>query len=180
MLDRLVDLFLQFIKLFQFWVVIPPYRAGVRLRLGNFHAVLKNGFHFMIPFGVDDTLEDNVVIETMRVKPQSLTTKDGVSVVLSSVVTFTVEDIKTFLLEVEGRNNVVEDSSYGATADFIMKHSWAELTAFDNLGNELSKEVRKQAKRYGVRIVSVQLADFAKCPSIRLISQDPKAHLFGV
>ncbi len=177
--DRLIDLVIQFMRLFQFWSVMAPYRGGVRLRLGKFHSLLKVGFNWMLPFNIDVALWDNVVTETMRVKPQSLITKDGIGIVISSVVTFLIDDIKVFLLEVEGKNNVVEDSAYGATSDYVMKHTWGELIALDNLGNELSKAVRKQAKVYGVRIIAVQVADFARCPSFRIIGQDQKPHLFG-
>ncbi len=170
MFDKLIDLIVQFIKLFQFWAVVPTYQLGVRLRLGKFHAVLEPGAHLMFPFHIDMVYRDNVVVETMRVKPQSLTTKDGIGIVISSVVTFSIADIKVFLLEVEGRNNVVEDSSYGATSDFVMRHTWAELTAYQDIGNELSKVVRVQAKRYGVKIINVQLADFTRCRSLRLIN----------
>jgi regulator of protease activity HflC (stomatin/prohibitin superfamily) len=178
MFDKLIDLILQFIKLFQFWVVLNPYKGGVRLRLGKFHNVLTPGFHWMLPFNIDAPLWDNVVTETMRTKPQSLTTKDGVAVVISSVVTFRIEDVKTFLLDVEGRNAVVEDSAYGATSAFIMKKTWDELCAMEDIGNELAKVVRRQAKKYGAEIISVQLVDFARCRSLRLIQPTPPpAHI---
>jgi regulator of protease activity HflC (stomatin/prohibitin superfamily) len=172
--DRLIDLLIQFIKLFQFWCVVNEYRRGVRLRLGKFHAVLNPGFHWMLPLNIDSAIWDNVVVETMRVKPQSLTTKDDVPVTVSSVVTFEIDDIKVFLLEVEGKNNVVEDSTYGATSAFIMKRTWQELVDMDDIGNELSKMVRRQAKRYGVNIISVQVSDLAKCRALRLINGEYK------
>lgn len=169
MFDKLIDVILQFIKLFQFWTVVRPYCYGVRVRLGKFHATLGPGFHWMIPFNVDVLYWDSVVTETMRTKPQSLTTKDGKEVVISSVVTFRIRDIKTFLLDVENRNAVVEDSAYGATSAFVMKKTYTELEAMEDIGHELAKVVRNQAKKYGAEIISVQLVDFASCRSLRLI-----------
>ncbi len=156
--------------MFQFWVVLPPYRGGVRLRLGKPNKVLKCGFHWMLPFNIDTVVWDNVVTETMRLKPQTLTTKDGRTIVVSSVVTFFVEDIKVFLLEVENRNSAIEDSAYGSQSTFFMKKTWAELMSMDDIGNEVTKVVRRQAKKYGANIVSVQLVDFAVCKSYRLIT----------
>jgi regulator of protease activity HflC (stomatin/prohibitin superfamily) len=167
--DKLVDLIIQFARLFQFWKVVAHWEAGVRIRFGKYQATLEPGFHWMIPFNIDRLISDNVVTETMRTKPQSLTTKDGVAVVISLVITFTITDIKTFLLDCEGRNAVVGDSAYGATAAFIMKKTYAELIEITDIGHELAKVVRQQAKKYGAAITSVQVVDFARCESLRLM-----------
>jgi regulator of protease activity HflC (stomatin/prohibitin superfamily) len=174
MFDKLIDLIIQFIKLFQFWTVLAQYKGGIRLRLGKFNKVLKPGFHWMLPFNIDTAIWDNVVIETMRLKPQSLTTKDGKSIVVSSVVTFDIEDVVKFMLEVEGRNAIIEDSGYGATSSFIMEHTWDELNAMKDIGYELAKVVRRQAKKYGANVITVQLVDFTLCRSIRLMTTYPQ------
>lgn len=170
MFDKLVDLLIEFIRLFQFWEVIEPYQAGVRLRLGKYRSTFnKPGLYWMIPFGVDRAMVESVVTETLHIRPQSLVTKDGKSIVVSSVITFHVEDVKTFLLEVEGRNAIIQDSAFGVISDFVMKHTWEELNAFPDVGNELAKAVRRKAKLYGANVHTVQLADFQICRSFRLI-----------
>lgn len=174
MFDKLIDLIIQFIKLFQFWTVIQPWQAGLRLRMGKFNKVLTPGPHWMLPFNIDAIQSDAVVIETMRLKPQSLTTKDGKSIVISSVVTFDIEDIRKFVLEVEGRNTIIEDSGYGATSTFVREHTWEELSAMKDIGNELGKVVRRLCKRYGVNVITVQLVDFTQCRSIRLMTTYPQ------
>lgn len=170
MFDKLVDLFIQFIKIFQFTLIIAPWQRAIRLRLGKFHSILEPGLHFYFPFWIDRVVGESVVMETMQIKPQSLTTKDGKTVVVTAVVTFRIEDIRTFLLDVEGRNNAVEDSTYGSISSYVMKKTWEELVALDDLGNELTKTVRRQAKRYGVDIISVQIMDFIQCRPLRLIT----------
>jgi regulator of protease activity HflC (stomatin/prohibitin superfamily) len=168
MFDRLIDFIIQFARIFQFATVVEAYQRGVKLRLGKYVKDVGPGIHFYIPFWIEKILTEDVVTETRRIKPQSLTTKDDRSVVLSAVITFSISDVKVFLLEVEGRNNVVEDASTGAISEFIMKRTWGELVAL-NISNELSKIVRQQAKKYGVNIINVQLADFTVCPSLRLL-----------
>jgi regulator of protease activity HflC (stomatin/prohibitin superfamily) len=170
MFDKLVDLFIQFLKFFKFTAIIKAYQTGIRLRLGKFHAVLYPGLHFYLPFFIDEILQDNTVIETMRLKPQSVTTTDGTSVIASAVVTFRIEDIKAFFLEIENRNHAIEDVACGAMATFMMKHSWEELVAMEDINNELAKTVRRQAKKYGVDVITMQLVDFTKSPSVRVIT----------
>lgn len=104
------------------------------------------------------------------VGPQSLTTVDGHSVVITTVVTFNIEDIKTFLLDIEGAHQVIEDSTYGIVASFVMKHTWQQLLDVD-ISKELTKDVRRSAKKYGVAIDNVQVADFTRSRSIRLLQQ---------
>jgi len=169
-LDRLLQLVQDFLGLFKFIEVIDPYQGGVQLRLGKFKRVLAPGFYFLIPFGVDRVMVENVVTETMTTAAQSLTTKDGQAIVVSLVVTFKIDDVKVFLLEVEGRNAVIGDLAYGATASFIMSKTWEEL-ADCKLSNELAKAIRLATKKYGVDIVSVQPSDFQRCRSLRLVGR---------
>lgn len=169
MFDRLVDFLIQFLDLFRFFVVIPSYGDGVVLRFGKFHRLTHPGFHFIWPFKIEEVLSTNVVTETMPVGPQSLTTKDGVSIVISTVVTFRKTDVKTFLLEIEGAGQVIEDATYGIVAQFVMGHSWDELREGMDMANELTKAVRRQAKKYGVDIITVQISDFTRSRSYRLM-----------
>lgn len=170
MFDKLIDLLIQSIRLFQFFIVIRCYERGVVLRFGRMHRVVGPGLHWKYPFNVETYLSANVVPETMIVGPQSLTTKDGVSIVISSVVTFQVEDVQKFLLEVEGAHQVIEDSSIGIVSHFVIARTWIQLQQID-IGSELAKAVRRQAKRYGVEIMNVQISDFTRSRSFRLMQQ---------
>lgn len=169
MFDRLVDFIIQFLDLFRFFTVVPCYAGGVMLRLGKFNRMLLPGFHWKWPFRIEEALSTNVVPETMPVGPQSLTTKDGTSVVISTVVTFSIVDVKTFLLGIEGAGQVIEDATYGIVAQFVMSHGWEELREGLDMANELTKAVRRHAKKYGVDVLTVQIADFTRSRSYRLM-----------
>lgn len=174
MIDRLVDLLIASLRLFQAFVVIADYERGVVLRFGRFHRAIGPGFHWIIPFRCEHVLSTNVVPETMNVGPQSLTTADGQSVTLGTVVTFEIEDAKRFLLEVEGANQVIEDAAYGAQARVVMARTWEGLMQID-LPNELAKAVRKRAKGYGVNVIDVQVSDFTLAQTLRLMMQQAQA-----
>lgn len=176
MIDKLVEFILSIIRIFYICLLVHPYQAGIILRLGKFHRVIGPGLRFHFPFHVEESLVESVVRETMVIKPQSLTTKDNKAVVVSSVVTFEISDIKDFLLCIEGRNAFLQDSTYGSTSEFVMKHTWAELMALQDIGVELAKVVRRNAKKYGVNIISVQLVDFIQCKSLRLIQSQIGVH----
>jgi regulator of protease activity HflC (stomatin/prohibitin superfamily) len=168
MLEKLLDFLFSILRAFQFLSVVDIYQRGVVLRLGNPSRDVGPGLVWLIPFYVDRLLVENIILEALPVGPQSLTTKDRKSIVLSTIVSFTIEDVRKFLLEVEGRNEFIEDSLYGVQSGFIMSRTLEELCGLD-MENELTKLARRRAKEWGVRIVRVQIADFSESRSIRLI-----------
>jgi membrane protease subunit HflK len=168
MFDKLIDFLLDFLKLFRCCRIVFSYQRGVLMRFGKFHHVMEPGLRFFWPFMIDTPMVDQVTLETMNTCAQSLTTKDGIGIVISTVVTFRIVDIKTFLLDIEGRENVIEDCTYGVTSSFISSRTWEELQT--DASKEITKAVRAKAKRYGVEIVDVALSDFSRCRSLRLFS----------
>jgi regulator of protease activity HflC (stomatin/prohibitin superfamily) len=172
MFDRLFDFIFDILKLFKFCKILQPQQRGVRVRLGLKIKKIGPGFHLYLPFGLDTLYWENVMTETMTTNPQSLTTSDGISVAISSVITFSIFDVKIFLLEVEGRNAVIGDTAYGVTADFIRSKTWNELNDPKfNLSFEMTQAIRNQAEKYGVKIISVKPVDFQKCEAIRILGK---------
>src|ERR1700730_11145264 len=114
MFDKLIDLLVTWIRLLFFGFTLKSYQRGVVLRFGVFHRFATPGFHFKWPFAIEECHYVNVTVETMMVGPQSLTTRDDKSIVVSSVVTFKVNEaeaeVRKYLLEVEGAQQVIEDT----------------------------------------------------------------------
>jgi len=168
-LDKLVDLILSSIRFFQFATIIRAYERGVVLRFGRFHREIGPGFHWIWPFRIEEVLATNVTVETLNVGPQSLTTADDVSIVVLSVVTFTIADVRKFLLEVEAAKNVIEDSTFGIVSRMVGSKTWAEVKRPET-AEEVTKIVRRLARRWGVDVLNVQFSDVTRSRSIRLIS----------
>lgn len=168
MFDKLIELVKQFGRLFLFWEVVPAYDGGVIMRLGKFHRLTKEGWNWIWPFLIEVVITTNVVTETMLVGPQSLLTGDGKQVVITTVITFNKDDVKTFILDINGGDRVIDDAAPGVIAELIMQHSFDQLLDMD-IGNELSKMMRRFAKRYGVNIQRVQIVDFSTIRSLRLL-----------
>lgn len=172
MFDKLFDFLISILKFFQFLDVVDAYQAGVVLRFGKFHREVGPGLVWLLPFFIDKLVWDNVVIEPLSIGPQSLTTKDGKSVVISPIVYFRIVEPRVFLLDVEGRNVIVKTTTCSVTSLYVRKHTWAELQELD-IENDLAILVRRKAKKFGVGIEEIGLEDFAECPSIRLIQPVP-------
>lgn len=168
MFDKLVDFLLNFIGLFKFWTVIRDFEGGIILRLGKFHRMARPGWNWKYPFDVEECFYAHVNMITRIVGPQSLTTKDDISLIVSVVITEKIEDIKKFLLDCTNGHSIIEDATYGAVATIIHNSTWEELVTSD-IARQLEITVRRQAKKYGVEIIQLQLVDFTKSKSLRLM-----------
>jgi len=166
MIDRLIDFLLGILDLFRFWVVVDAFERAIILRFGVHVRTLEPGFHWVWPFNIERALHDNVVTRTTIISPQSLTTSDGETVVVSAVVTSHIEDIEKAILEVEGVDHALTDACFGAVGEVVARSTWADLTS-EKFGDEVTKVCRRQAKRYGVYVDRVQLGDKAKCVAFR-------------
>lgn len=189
-LDRLFDLLIDSLKLFQISHIVPQYEQGVILRFGKMHRRAMPGLNFVWPFFIEKMLTTNVLPEPAMVGPQSLTTADGKRVVVEALVAFTIDDATKFLLGLEGGNAAVLFLCHGAVARFFERRTWSELTAWSEGGEEdednspdaparprrryspsasLATILRRQLKQFGVGIHDAQITGLTDARSIRLM-----------
>lgn len=171
MFDRLIDFLLEFIERFYFFAIVHQYQEGCHLRCGKLLRNVEGGFWFICPI-VDEVIRDNVVPRTVNLQAQSLTTRDGVSVVVGGVVTAYIYSIKKALLEVEGVDDALRDSCLGVISTMVGKATWDELHA-DDFTEGLTKGCHEQATQYGIRVKRVQLSDIARVRAFRLHIDQP-------
>jgi regulator of protease activity HflC (stomatin/prohibitin superfamily) len=162
MLDRLIDVILQAWNSLMPFEVIDAYQQGVVLRFGKFNRILDPGFHWIWPFNIEKVLSETVVRNTEFYWPQLAITKDGVQIVFSVVMVFRVNDIKKFLLEVEGGINASRDIALGTSRTVINKHTWEEVSS-EAFVDFLGKEIRKKSFVVGVEVLQVAFASLGRC-----------------
>lgn len=167
MLDRLFDFLLQFLGLFRFWAVIDSFDQGVLLRFGRVRRTLEPGFHWVWPLAIDEVLRDCVEPRSVRLPEQSLTTQDGVSVVLTAVVDWQIEDIRPALTRVENLDASVESAVAGMIGDQVAATDWEQMQG-DEFFEGLAKAARTRTTPWGVWVIRVQLADLTVARSMRL------------
>jgi regulator of protease activity HflC (stomatin/prohibitin superfamily) len=173
-LDRLVELLREFGEALLPFTVVHAYERALVLRFGILNRVLAPGFHWRWPLA-EHVLSHSVVPNTSNLAPQSLTTADGRSVVLSLVLTWRVCDIAKFLLEVEGADEAIADIAYGASSRYTTATTWDVLVS-DAPEEQLLKAIRKRAFRWGVEAIAVQFSDLTACRSIRLWQEQRNHH----
>ena len=174
-LAKLVDLMVQLFKLATPWTVVNSYQRGVVLRLGGgkcssakgqpysrvigpSDGFIGTGLHFMIPF-IEDTMRANIVPAMSNYPNQVFASAEGTTYLTLVHLLWRIEDIVTFLLDVEDAADVLGDAAAGITR-LISGMSDTELSGTDLEAN-LTKAVRNRAKRFGVYVEMVYISELA-------------------
>jgi regulator of protease activity HflC (stomatin/prohibitin superfamily) len=169
MLDKLVDLIIQFLELFRFFYVVYEYKRGVLFRFGKFVRVLEPGLHFMLPFNIDCVMTETISIRVQDLGALATTTTDGKQVGFEVVVTFRIKDVKDALINVDKVEDAIKDACLGVVGTICTALTWDEVKS-ENVSDKLTTACRKRGWKYGVEIISVQLAGVSLVRNIRLMN----------
>ena len=165
MFDKLIEFLIKLGKDVLLWVVIEEWNQAVLLRFGKFVKVLKPGIHFKIPF-FDSVWETETITQSIDMNPQSITTADGKNIVVKAIIRFSVVDTKTYVMSIMKPHDVLVDTTQGMIREIIEDTRWYDLVGIDK---QLTTEVGKFMKRWGIKVEKVTLTDLAEIPSYRVI-----------
>lgn len=177
MFDKLVDLIIQFIHLFQIYHYIDPYMRGVVIRCGVYHRPAEPGVVWTLPFKVDQILWTNVKPQPVSTPPLSLTTSDGHKVVVQATFIATIDEPKTFLLDLDGGQAAILRMAELVLARFVESRPWAELSLGEtrdgaqekSSSHRLTIAYRAYVKPYGVGVRDGQITMKTESRSIHLL-----------
>ena len=137
-------------------------------RLGRFHRKLGPGFHWKWP-GFEKYLGTNVVVTTLNLGSQSLTTADGKGVVVSAIVKYHIADVERFLLHINDAVDAITDVTMAEIRTIITATDWASIN--NGTDDRIERGVREVVKKWGIAIEpgGVVLTDVQVCRSLRLL-----------
>jgi regulator of protease activity HflC (stomatin/prohibitin superfamily) len=168
MLNRLIDLLITVWESLLPFTVIYDFERGVILRLGRYNRSIGPGFHWRWPLGIEAVFIDNVVPHPIALAQQSLTTADKLTIVLTPIITYRIQNVRKFLLELEGGEQAIMDVAPGIITDYVMEHDWEILCDDKNVSEELRTLIHEAVKEWGVKVTKVQLRDLSIAKSYRL------------
>ena len=167
MFEKLLDLLAQIWDRVSPLEIIKEYEGAVVLRFGRYNRTLEAGLHFKIPL-VEEAISTPTCLTTLRLPPQTLTTRDDAPVVVSAIVKYEVRDVKSYLLRIWDRNDVLADVATGAIRTAISALTYAELVT-QPPEQAVLEAVRKEVNQFGFKIHRVTFVDLGRVRSIRLI-----------
>ncbi len=153
-------------QLCPFVVIVAYQNAGV-LRFGRYHRTLRPGFHWKWPL-LEEVNQQDVTMTTMRLPPQTLTTKDGRDVVAAIAVKYWIQDVEPYITQVTDQKDFLVDVAMGALHDAIMEQTRDEFDRAPPV-RVILEQIRKEVNEYGFRIKSVKFTDRGHMRSLRLV-----------
>lgn len=175
-LAKLLDLITQLFRLATPWTVINSYSRGVVLRLGGgklrspkgqpyarvvgpTDGVFGTGLHFMWPF-IETVTGWNVVPALATYPNQVFQSANGTTFLTLVHMLWRVDNIVTFLLDIEDAQDILADAAAGITRRLV-----AEMSDEDLLGTALEAKLttatRNRTKRFGVYVEAVYISELA-------------------
>jgi regulator of protease activity HflC (stomatin/prohibitin superfamily) len=174
--DKLWEIIQWLIEFVIPFVILFPYERGLLIRLGKFKRELGPGLHWCLPFHLDTILHETVVARTEHIAGLSTTTADGKSVGLDAIVTYRISNLEKALLEVHDLKDAIADTVAGQIGTTLSEADWETIRHGEVVEN-LTAVCRKRGWRWGVEILSVQLAGVALVRNFRISSGASQPHV---
>jgi hypothetical protein len=111
--------------------------------------------------------------QTTDLRDQTLTTADDKTFSVGGVIVFEITDVIPLLTEVYQPDQTIQDICLGIMVEVLSGHTWNELKesyASGALTKQLTKEAREGLRRYGVKVIRLNISDLALCRTLRIIT----------
>lgn len=138
--------------------IVPQAYVYIIERLGTFSAAHGTGLIFLWPFV--DRIAQKVSIKERVVdfRPQSVITKDNVSMQIDTVVFFQVTNAKQFTYGVERPLSAIENLTATTLRNIIGGMELdATLTSRDNINTSITAILDEATDRWGIKVLKVEL-----------------------
>ncbi len=162
---------LQYIlKLFPRIWYAPSYVGGVLFVRGTKIVPFTGGRVIWWPFWTHMTTCP-IVRQVMDIEPQTMTTKDGKSVIIAGVCSYHITDHKTYLTENFEAEHSLDEAVAACLREVVIGKTWDEIQNNDRktTDNALGREAGKMLEEFGVTVERVRLTSFAQAKVINII-----------
>ncbi len=168
MLSELIETLTDKFWLLSPFVVIKQYERGIILRWGVFDRYVECGPCWKCPV-MHEVLSIEVNQQTFESQSQTLTTRDGMSITISSVVQYWVHDPSLYLIGVFDGEKALSDAVLAAVSYHVERSNYDDLQGSE-LSQKVTRRVRRAVKEYGIKIKWLAFADKTKTIPIRLMT----------
>jgi regulator of protease activity HflC (stomatin/prohibitin superfamily) len=164
----LTALFL-FIVLVKAVKIVPQKQVKIIERLGKFHRTADAGLNTIFPFldSVRDTIDLREQIT--KIEPQSVITRDNVTMEVDAVIYFVVVDPVRATYEVQNLRWGIEQLTLSALRNVIgaldLDHT---LTSRDAINSQLRAALDAATQQWGIKVMRIELKNITPPEEIRM------------
>lgn len=139
-------------------VIVPQASAYVVERLGMYHATWETGLHLKIPFMERIARKVSLKEQVIDFAPQSVITKDNVTMQIDSVVYLFIVDPKSATYGVENPIAAIENMTATSLRNIIGEMELDQtLTSRDNINAKMRQVLDEATDPWGIKITRVEL-----------------------
>jgi regulator of protease activity HflC (stomatin/prohibitin superfamily) len=140
--------------------ILKQYERGVQFRLGRVKDGARGpGVIFVIP-GVDHVHRVSLRIVTMPIQSQGIITRDNVSVDVSAVAYYRVEDAVRSVVAIENVSAAINQIAQTTLRAVVGRHTLDEtLSETDKINQNIREILDVQTEEWGVKVTVVELKD---------------------
>lgn len=156
------------------YIVVRKTHGGVKFVGGAKLVELRPGIRWYWPLMTHYECEP-VTRQTFNLPNQVLETADGVQVLVSGVVRYRISDPVLAFGDAWDFNEILRDVSMSAVVSVVAGKDHVALRTGlvdQSLHKELTRQVRRELRSYGVSVQKAYLSDFARCLVIRTVAND--------
>ena len=154
--------------------IIRVFETAAVLRFGKFHRVAAPGLLMKWPV-VEEVIAYDSVVTTLRLPPQTLTTKDDIGVVTAAIIKYRVVDVEAYVTQIWDQHDVLADVTMGLIQKTVKDLTWEELR-LESPERKILDSARRAVEKYGFKLDAITFTDLGRVRSLRLIQQAAPAH----
>jgi len=149
-------------------LLLTDYEAGVRVTWGKWNKRIFSGLFWYIPL-FQKIIYMEIQTQVVDLRGQSVQTKDGLSVIVSGAIQYSIKDVYKAIFNVQNVDVSLETLALGIILEYVKKHTLKECQEEMVLNKEILKGIKEAAQGWGVKIEKVYITDLDKTRNIRLI-----------
>lgn len=157
-------------NLLQWWIVLAPWEAGIRVRGGKTVTVLGAGIHFRIPF-LDRFFVQSTRYRITDLPIQTISTEDGHTITLKSQVGYRITDIHRLYETLHGAEATIGSLAQSEISEFVVTRPLADCNPHQ-IEAVVTSYLGKKLREFGIGAADVTITDYARVKTYRLITQD--------
>jgi regulator of protease activity HflC (stomatin/prohibitin superfamily) len=140
--------------------ILKQYERGVQFRLGRVRDGARGpGMIFIIPL-IDRVYRVSLRIVTMPIQSQGIITKDNVSVDVSAVAYYRVDDAVRSVVAIENVRAAIDQIAQTTLRAVVGRHTLDETLSETDVINQNIREILDvQTEEWGVKVTVVELKD---------------------
>lgn len=148
--------------------VVPQANGWVVEFLGQYHTTWEAGLHIKIPILYKVVKKVSLKEQVADFEPQPVITKDNVTMMVDSVVFFSVFDAKLFTYGVERPIAAIENLSATTLRNIIGSMTLDEtLTSRDSINSQITAILDDATDKWGIKVSRVEVKNIMPPQSIQ-------------